>query len=160
MKAGETGAADRTIDKVEQRWFVGAHANVGGGYASDPLAQLPLKWLMDKAAATGLLFRDQVVIDTAQVAPPISNSYREFAHGFYRFVSRQFYRPVGIPPEEGTLGTTTRINETIDGSVFERWRVDENYRPPNIVEWAERKSVEPADLNGAVLAADPKISVP
>jgi uncharacterized protein (DUF2235 family) len=160
VKAGETGAADRTIDKVEQRWFVGAHANVGGGYASDPLAQLPLKWLMDKAAATGLLFRDQVVIDTAQVAPPISDSYREFAHGFYRFVSRRFYRPVGIPPEEGTLGTTTRINETIDGSVFERWRVDENYRPPNIVEWAEQKSVEPADLNGAVLAADPKISVP
>jgi hypothetical protein len=32
--------------------------------------------------------------------------------------------------------------------VFERWRVDENYRPPNIVEWAERKSVEPAKLNG------------
>jgi uncharacterized protein (DUF2235 family) len=160
VKAGETGAADRTIDKVEQRWFVGAHANVGGGYASDPLAQLPLKWLMDKAAATGLVFRDQVVIDTAQVAPPISDSYREFAHGFYRFVSRRFYRPVGIQPERGTLGTTTRINETIDGSVFERWRVDENYRPPNIVEWAERKSVEPAKLNGAVLATDPKINVP
>jgi uncharacterized protein (DUF2235 family) len=160
VKAGETGAADRTVDKVEQRWFVGAHANVGGGYASDPLAQLPLKWLMDKAAATGLVFRDQVVIDTAQVAPPISDSYREFAHGFYRFVSRRSYRPVGIPPEKGTLGTTTRINETIDGSVFERWRVDENYRPPNIVEWAERKSVEPAKLNGAVLATDPKINVP
>jgi hypothetical protein len=159
VKAGETGAADRTIDKVEQRWFVGAHANVGGGYASDPLAQLPLKWLMDKAAATGLVFRDQVVIDTAQVAPPISDSYRESAHGFYRFVSRRFYRPVRIQPERGTLGTTTRINETIDGSVFERWRVDENYRPPNIVEWAERKSVEPAKLNGAVLATDPKINV-
>jgi len=40
VKAGKTGAADRTIDKVEQRWFVGAHANVGGGHASDPLAQL------------------------------------------------------------------------------------------------------------------------
>ena len=115
---------------------------------------------MDKAAATGLVFRDQVVIDTAQVAPPISDSYREFAHGFYRFVSRRFYRPVGIPSERGTLGTTTRINETIDGSVFERWRVDENYRPPNIVEWAERKSVEPAKLNGAVLATDQKINVP
>ena len=96
------------------------------GYASDPLAQLPLKWLMDKAAATGLVFCDQVVIDTAQVAPPISDSCREFAHGFYRFVSRRFYWPVGIPPEKGTLGTTTRINETIDGSVFKRRRVDEN----------------------------------
>src|SRR5260370_37734073 len=38
VKIGETGAAERPIDKVEQRWFIGAHANVGGGYASDPLA--------------------------------------------------------------------------------------------------------------------------
>ena len=73
VKHGETGAADRAIDKVEQRWFVGAHANVGGGYPSDPLAQLPLKWLMDKAAATGLVFRGQVIVDTAQVVPPIMN---------------------------------------------------------------------------------------
>jgi uncharacterized protein (DUF2235 family) len=68
VKKGEAGAPERTIGKVEQRWFVGAHANVGGGYASDPLSQRPLVWLMDKAAGLGLAFRDQVVIDTAQVA--------------------------------------------------------------------------------------------
>ena len=60
----QAGAPDRPIEHVEQRWFVGAHANVGGGYASDPLAQRPLKWLMDKAAGLGLVFRDQIVIDT------------------------------------------------------------------------------------------------
>jgi hypothetical protein len=64
---------------VEQRWFVGAHANVGGGYASDPLAQRPLKWLMDKAAGLGLVFRDQVMIDAVQVAPPVTDSYRKIA---------------------------------------------------------------------------------
>jgi hypothetical protein len=32
----------RTFSQVEQRWFVGAHANVGGGCQNDPLAQLPL----------------------------------------------------------------------------------------------------------------------
>jgi hypothetical protein len=99
------------------------------------------------------------VIDTAQVAPPITDSYREFAHGFYRFVSRRFYRPVGLPPERGTQATTTRINETIDGSVFERWRKDETYRPPNIIEWAKRNSVEPAKLNSAVSATDQNVSV-
>jgi uncharacterized protein (DUF2235 family) len=57
VKTGETGAPERPIEKVEQRWFSGAHANVGGGYASDPLAQRPLKWLMEKAAAAGLVFR-------------------------------------------------------------------------------------------------------
>jgi len=159
VRTGQAGAPDRPIERVEQRWFVGAHANVGGGYASDPLAQRPLKWLMDKAAGLGLVFRDRVVIDTTQVAPPITDSYREFAHGFYRFFSQPFHRPVGIPSEQGTLGTTTRINETIDGSVFERWQVDENYRPANMVEWAKRKLIEPAKLNGAVSATDPNVSL-
>jgi hypothetical protein len=133
LKTGQAGAPDRPIEQVEQRWFVGAHANVGGGYASDPLAQRPLKWLMDKAAALGLVFRDQAVIDTAQVVPQITDSYGEFAHGLYRFVSRPFYRPVGQAPEEGTQATTARINETIDGSMFERWRSDATYRPTNLV---------------------------
>jgi uncharacterized protein (DUF2235 family) len=159
VKHGETGAPDRAIDKVEQRWFVGAHANVGGGYPSDPLAQLPLKWLMNKAAAAGLMFREQVAIDATQVAPPIRDSYREFARGFYRFLSRPFYRTVGLPPEEGTAATTTRINETIDGSVFDRWRIDKDYRPQNIIEWAKRMSFDPNSLQGAVLAKDPNIKV-
>ena len=145
---------------MEQRWFVGAHANVGGGYASDPLAQLPLKWLMEKAAASGLVFRDQVIVDTTQIVPPVTDSYRDFAQGFYRFVSRPFYRPVGLPPQQEAQATTARINETIDGSVFERWRADEKYRPANLVEWASLKTLDPSELNGAVLASDPKVSVP
>jgi len=44
----------RPLGEVEQRWFVGAHANVGGGYSSDILAQPPLQWLMGKAAGLGL----------------------------------------------------------------------------------------------------------
>lgn len=140
VRTGQSGPPDRPLDHVEQRWFVGAHANVGGGYASDPLAQRPLKWLMDKAAGLGLVFRDQVVIDTGQVTPPIANSYREFARGFYRFISRPFYRPVGPPPDQGTQATTARINETIDGSVFERWRADKTYR--SIETWVTKGEEE------------------
>lgn len=160
IKTGEGAPPDRPIEHVEQRWFVGAHANVGGGYASDPLAQRPLKWLMDKASALGLVFRDQVVIDTLQVAPPITDSYREFAYGFYRFISRPFYRPVGLAPDQGTKATTARINETIDGSVFDRWRADADYRPANLTEWAKAKGVDPDKLIGAVRAADHKIGAP
>ena len=126
------GAAERQIDKVEQRWFVGAHANVGGGYASDPLAQRPLKWLMQKATGLGLVFRNEISLDVSQVAPPVTDSYREFAWGLYRFVSRPFYRPVGLSLDKGPQATTSRINETVDGSVFDRWRADESYRPENL----------------------------
>ena len=160
VRHAEAGPPDRPIDKVEQRWFVGAHANVGGGYPSDALAQLPLKWLMGKAAAAGLVFSAQIELDTTLSTPPITDSYRDFAHGLYRFISRPFYRPVALPPKNGTGAITTRINETIDGSVFDRWRMDQAYRPPNIVEWGKRMSVDPAKLHDAIMANDPKIKVP
>lgn len=159
VRAGQAGAPERPIDKVEQRWFVGAHANVGGGYASDPLAQRPLKWLSDKAAALGLVFRDHVAIDTSQITPPITDSYRDFAYGLYRFVSRPYYRPIDLPPDVGAQATTERINETIDGSVFDRWRADEAYRPPNLVEWAKLKSLDPSRVSGAALATNPNVGV-
>jgi uncharacterized protein (DUF2235 family) len=159
VKTGEVGAPERPIANVEQRWFVGCHANVGGGYASDPLSQRPLVWLMGKAGGLGLTYRDAVEVDTAQIAPPINDSYAEFGKGFYHFFSKPFYRSVGAAPEKGTAATTSRINETVDGSVFDRWRADETYRPANLVAWGKDKQVDPSKLFGNVMAADPKVVV-
>ncbi len=56
---------------LEQRWFAGAHANVGGGYVSLPrtLADLlPLisaEWLRQKAEKHGLQFSKPVSISAA-----------------------------------------------------------------------------------------------
>ena len=69
-------------------------------------------------------------------------------------------RPVGLAPEKGTQAATSRINETIDGSVFERWRADPAYRPQNLVAWAKEKGVDPTNFNGTVRATDPNVGVP
>ena len=74
VKVGEVGAAARPIEHVEQRWFVGCHANVGGGYASDPLSQRPLVWLMEKAGALGLAYRDKVEIDVTEKDPTVRDA--------------------------------------------------------------------------------------
>jgi uncharacterized protein (DUF2235 family) len=155
-----SAAPPRPLAQVEQRWFVGAHANVGGGYASDVLAQPPLEWLMGKAAALGLQFRNTYVPDGQSPMSPIADSFREFAHGFARFFTRRFDRPIGIDPEKGTTRTTERINETIDESVFDRWRGNPDYRPRNLVDWAELRDVDLAALTGARLARDPSVIVP
>ena len=42
---------------VEQRWFIGAHSNVGGGYDDGMLSQYPLAWMVEKCAPLGLQFR-------------------------------------------------------------------------------------------------------
>nr|WP_277790397.1 DUF2235 domain-containing protein [Dyella jiangningensis] len=72
------------IENVEQRWFVGAHANVGGGYNDDVLAQRPLKWLMDKAQKRGLVFKGTIEPDGDQGAK-INDSFKEMLHGVYAF---------------------------------------------------------------------------
>jgi hypothetical protein len=53
----------------------------------------------------------------------------------------------------------TNINETIDGSVFERWRADTTYRPPALRAWAESKGVDPGKIICAVRTDDPKVMV-
>lgn len=156
--ATASGPPARPLTQVEQRWFVGAHANVGGGYPSDVLAQPPLKWLMDKAVGLGLRFRP-ITMDAPDPSALITDSYEAFTKPLFRMFSPRFYRPVGTGPLVGTKRTTSRINETIDGTVFERWRENAAYRPKNLAEWAKRQTVNPASLHGARLATDPAVIV-
>jgi uncharacterized protein (DUF2235 family) len=153
-------AQPRPLSGVEQRWFIGAHANVGGGYQTDLLAQAPLRWMMKKAESQGLSFRSEVDLDGDYSKAPIADSYRDFSHGIYTLVSSPLYRTIGREPEVQENGTHININETIDASVFERWRADPAYRPTNLVEWAHRKKVDPAQLQTSVRADDPHVSVP
>jgi hypothetical protein len=57
-------------------------------------------------------------------------------------------------------GSRIKLNETIDASVFERWRADPTYRPANLVEWTQLKKVDPAQLQTSVRANDPRVVVP
>jgi uncharacterized protein (DUF2235 family) len=152
----------RTLSQVEQRWFVGAHANVGGGCQSDPLAQAPLKWMMDRASLSGLAFRRDIDLDTLQSPAPISDSYAEFMHGAYKLVTagRQFYREIGPDPAPSSATQLREnINETIDASVFDRWRSDQAYRPPNLRRWAERRKVKLETLTTTVRADNPSTPI-
>jgi uncharacterized protein (DUF2235 family) len=153
-------AAPRTMSAVEQRWFVGAHANVGGGYETDLLAQAPLRWMMKKAESQGLTFRSEVDLEGDVITAPITDSYASFGSGLYSKVFPPLYRTIGQEPEERDDGSHWVINETIDSSVFKRWQADPTYRPQNLVEWAQRKKADPASLQASVRADDPKTTIP
>ncbi len=71
----------RPIDQVEQRWFVGAHSNVGGGYESDLLAHTPLFWIARKAMDHGLRLKATVDLDDDSVHCPVRDSLAEMVHG-------------------------------------------------------------------------------
>lgn len=160
-KLSTTKAAPRPLASVEQRWFVGAHANVGGGYPSDPLSQPSMSWMISRAEMLGLAFAGAVVPDDL-VNTRVADSHRDFLKGSYRWVSPPYMRPINAGPvATGKPGETeTAINETIDGSVFDRYRDCPGYRPANLVDWAKQAGIEIGDLRGAVLASNPSIPVP
>ncbi len=152
---GATSAKPRPIERTEQRWFVGAHANIGGGCFDDPLASLPFAWLERKATALGLTFRTGFSAEANAVSGGISDSYGQFMWGLYRLATfgRAYYRPIGVAPKAEGEGVVN-INETIDASVFERWRADLSYRPPALQAWAKAEKVDPAQIKDPVRADD------
>jgi uncharacterized protein (DUF2235 family) len=110
--------------EVEQRWFIGAHANVGGGYDKTPedgLAKTALRWIQDKSAASGLKLRFKAEVGPEHCMAEINDSFREFAFGFYRWFNKRYQRPFG----EG-------VNEKVDPSVWLRWSKSRNYRPGSL----------------------------
>lgn len=155
------GPGPRDFAHVEQRWFVGAHANVGGGYPNDLIAQAPLKWLMGKSAQHELEFKTTVDLDEGVNTCPVRDSLAEMAHGIYEVLTfgKHYYRPIGEDPKETGSGTVSVINESIDASVFVRWKAISTYRPRNLQEWADRLKVDVGTLSESVTTADPAVVV-
>jgi hypothetical protein len=148
-------AEPRKLKSVEQRWFAGAHANVGGGYTNDLLGQPPLRWMAKKAEELGLEFRYNVSIDGNIHEAAITDSYKSFIRGFYSIFGKRHHRAIGAAPWEDETGNThSTVNETIDISIFERWQSDSTYRPPSLTEWAKRKQLDLSNIRSSVLAGD------
>jgi hypothetical protein len=63
---------------VEQRWFIGAHSNIGGGYKNDPLRQLPLQWIQQKALDANLSFHHSIQLVGNECLSDPTDSYLAF----------------------------------------------------------------------------------
>lgn len=126
--------------KVEQVWFAGMHANVGGGYPKDQLAHVSLCWMMRHAAREGLAFDRQMWLEFEQQRDELGRLYDSRSGGgaFYRLqprVIKQLSEQVGIGVPASPLdpdGTLTR-KPMIHSSVFNRIRFStRGYAPSGI----------------------------
>lgn len=124
---------------VQQRWFVGAHSNVGGGLADDSLANLALRWLIDEASEVGLDV-DEEFLEFYRGNPlrSISRKSRGFA-----LLDTVLWPIRGFEGERDLLSTP---GTSIDQSVITRLKADpreENeldvpYRPENLLRYLDR----------------------
>lgn len=106
---------------LEQRWFLGAHCDIGGGYTSRELSDMTLRWMQEKAGALGLAL-DAVSVGGQNYLGEFTDSYAQFLGGVYAKKNPRHYRAVLRTP----FG-----NETIDDSVVRRRKEDCDYEPQN-----------------------------
>ncbi len=109
---GKRGPRDR-LKTLEQVWFRGAHADIGGGYARHDLSDITLGWMMDAMRHHGLRFHDGT--RDALRPDPLGRLHDELARkpGWVLFGSWPRWHPVpgAVPDQQGT---------TLHPSVLER----------------------------------------
>jgi uncharacterized protein (DUF2235 family) len=141
--------------KIEQRWFVGAHSNIGGGYDDNRLGELPMQWLLQGA---NLSLSEQPAWDP----PPSSrdqqpcDSFAEFAQPLWTQILRakRNYRVIDPDPllNASPNAAKTRsdppagfalesINERVSDTVFNYWEQSALPLPPNLYEYSKRRLV-------------------
>lgn len=119
---------------VAQRWFVGAHANIGGGYGDDPLADITLQWMQVHASNAGLKM-DIISVDPQAWNTRPHQSYSEFLGGLYAVYRRLVARGDGKFHRQYATGYDGHpaVNVSVDDSVWQLWKNSNNtYRPKTL----------------------------
>lgn len=112
---------------MEQVWFVGAHADVGGGYPERILSDLPLYWMHEKAKLQGA----GLELDAQQVPKQAlgeflgareTDSFGRFLFGLYARLWLPYYRPVM---------QTAHGQEAVHETFATKREKDPRYKPKN-----------------------------
>ncbi len=121
--------------EVEQRWFIGAHADVGGGYGENSLTDISFAWMQHKAEKSGLLLTHCLPNENAWQRRA-TDSFGLMANGWYARLKGWFQSGDGrIARAYDTDQQGARaVNVTVDASVQTKWGAPgSSYRPPTLL---------------------------
>jgi hypothetical protein len=76
-------------NKMEQVWFSGVHANIGGGYKQNGLSDISLEWMIEKTSRIGLYFNKLLLKDDSTLHRNIH--IRPMLKGFMRDSIKDFW---------------------------------------------------------------------
>jgi uncharacterized protein (DUF2235 family) len=117
--------ANKMEQRVEQVWFCGAHADVGGGYPEAVFSNIALHWMMERSRECGLAFKPINISEFVPNVLPCADSYKEFLAGAYSCFTPRYLRKIGA---------TVYGCESIHESVCRKLAADRHYRPQNEVD--------------------------
>ena len=126
-KKSKNATEGRSTINMEQRWFIGSHSNVGGGYADSGLSDISLIWMMKKVEDLGLGFNATYI--EHNINPNSFGKIRNSRTLLYQFTkARDRFIKIGAS-----------YNETIDPSVIERMNHAKNYKPRNVIAFLKHR---------------------
>jgi uncharacterized protein (DUF2235 family) len=104
---------------MAQRWFIGAHSNVGGGYMHDGLANRALHWIVEGATTLGLQIDKEFLRHYGQ-------GWDDTVYESYKWYYRLFDRLRGRTGKgiRRLIDRPATANLTLDRYVVERMRTD------------------------------------
>jgi uncharacterized protein (DUF2235 family) len=136
---------------LEQRWFAGAHSNVGGGLNSDGLANCALRWIVQGAGKAGLEVREDFLEYFREFPQDVASTR---STGFA--IADTLLRP--LRGYGGVRNLSASPGMTLDDSVFDRlnadpakWRqLGKAYRPENLLAFLAANPSHDARLSAGV----------
>ena len=103
---------------IKQVWFVGAHADVGGGYSAQEsrLSDIALEWMMRQLAEVGVRLATPLTYKPEPlIAPAI---HQPWSKAPFALLPRSPRQVAGA--------------DTVHDSVLRRWQADSSYRPQSM----------------------------
>ena len=139
---------------VEQVWFAGMHANIGGGYPKDGMAKVALKWMVSRLLVLDTLpsgvKNDQLLsfnskLNELEHEASVSSKMHDSRSGlgaYYRYFPREVSR-ITRYSHGGENSALPRIHN----SVFQRIRQKTNfYAPTNIADFIVASDQSPGSI--------------
>ncbi|HQU74468.1 MAG TPA: DUF2235 domain-containing protein [Calditrichia bacterium] len=118
--------------RVEQAWFPGSHANVGGGFVDAGLSDQALKWMMDRATQCDLEFEADAQLELVEPNP--LGELRNSRTWFFKLI------PAFLRKIDAKISSQERIDQSALTRMAER---NLQYEPKNLLEFlTERKALE------------------
>jgi uncharacterized protein (DUF2235 family) len=102
-------------DRLQQVWFTGMHADVGGGYPDESLSYVSLLWMMEEAGNADLRILDVIkarIVALASSAGPLHDS-RSGLGSYYRYQPRRI--AAWLNPVDGDTLSLRDPDTDIDG---------------------------------------------
>ena len=132
--------ANAVDQRLEQVWFAGDHSDVGGGYPDPALAEIALRWMVDRASACGLEFQADAF---AQLPPSGGETLRHTGRYIAPDALGQLHKSrTGLyrlrPPLVRNLGVIDYPHEYVASSAIERRLRMPAYAPPGLVTYLDQ----------------------